>query len=202
MGIMGALGSMVPGVGSYLGQRSANRFNRREAQKSRDFSERMRNTEWQAGVRDMEAAGLNPALAYQQGGASSPSGAVAAAADSEIGAGISSAQAQRRLEADLGAIRATTAKTVSEGQYVQAQTRIAERAASVADIAAPAITNIGERLRAINIQPRDMHRVGYVAGSSARQMFDSVKRTVARLQDMIKANWERPSIGPNTTGRN
>lgn len=54
-----------------------NAFNRDEAQKSRDFQERMSNTSYQRAVKDMQLAGINPVLAYQHGGASTPSGATA-----------------------------------------------------------------------------------------------------------------------------
>lgn len=58
----------------------ARSFNAEEAQKARDYSTLMSNTQYQRGVEDMKSAGLNPALAYSQGGASSPSGASASGA--------------------------------------------------------------------------------------------------------------------------
>lgn len=55
-------------------------FNAREAQLNRDFQERMSNTQYQRAFKDLESAGLNPYLAYSQGGAGTPSGSVASSA--------------------------------------------------------------------------------------------------------------------------
>lgn len=46
-----------------------------QAQKQMDFQERMRGTQYQTAMADMRAAGLNPMLAYSQGGAGTPIGA-------------------------------------------------------------------------------------------------------------------------------
>lgn len=54
-----------------------NRFSADEAQKSRDWSEYMSNTAYQRAISDMKSSGLNPVLAFQQGGASTPSSSTA-----------------------------------------------------------------------------------------------------------------------------
>lgn len=52
-------------------------FNATEAQKARDYQTEMSNTAYQRAVKDMQAAGLNPALMLGSGGASTPSGSAA-----------------------------------------------------------------------------------------------------------------------------
>lgn len=95
------IGNMIgEGLNSALsayGQEQANAFNAKEAEKNRQWQEQMRATQYQTAVKDMEAAGLNPMLAYQQGGAGNLSGAVSAAAQNALGSGISSALETRQL---------------------------------------------------------------------------------------------------------
>lgn len=50
-------------------------FSAGQAQQQMDFQERMSNTSYQRGIEDMKSAGINPMLAYDKGGASTPPGA-------------------------------------------------------------------------------------------------------------------------------
>lgn len=84
-GILGSgLGSLIPGFGAVAGslvqaksQEDTNSANATEAFKNRKFQEDMSNTAYQRATKDMQAAGINPMLAFSQGGASSGSGAQA-----------------------------------------------------------------------------------------------------------------------------
>ncbi|AXH77226.1 MAG: DNA pilot protein [Microviridae sp.] len=68
----GAIGSAAF---DFLGNERANQQSRDSAREQMDFQLMMSNTAYQRAMRDMAASGLNPMLAYQQGGASTPGGA-------------------------------------------------------------------------------------------------------------------------------
>lgn len=86
-GFWGALaaigGSIIGGLLSNKGNEETNSannaFNAEQASLNRDFQKDMRNTQYQAATQDMMAAGLNPMLAYSQGGAGTPAGSAASA---------------------------------------------------------------------------------------------------------------------------
>lgn len=112
--------SALVGAGaSMLGGAHANRLARKEAKRNRRFQERMRNTQWQSAVADMEKAGINPALAYSQGGAASPSGSTAG--QENIGSGVSSAMQKIRYNQELRLMKAQEFAAAQSGQKLIAE---------------------------------------------------------------------------------
>lgn len=108
----------VPAVGSVIGGVISNLQNRGMAREQMRFQRDMSNTAYQRAMRDMRLSGLNPMLAYMQGGASSPSGSTATMNDI-VGPAVSSAQHGRRLSGEVAAMRASTAKMENEAMVLQ-----------------------------------------------------------------------------------
>ena len=110
-------GALTGGILSYFGQEETNRSNAQQAQattianermaeNNRAWQEYMSNTAYQRAVKDLQAAGLNPMMAYGTLGASSPSGSVGHAAQAvmqnSLGSAVEGFQRVRGVEADAG----------------------------------------------------------------------------------------------------
>jgi hypothetical protein len=131
------LGGLIGGVLGLLGQERTNQSNANiasaanaasaeQAAKQMEFQERMRDTQYQTAVKDMKASGLNPMLAYSQGGAGTPSGAMGSVSTATMknsaAAGIQGYQAISMNEADIDLKKATTVGTTASTLKTEADT--------------------------------------------------------------------------------
>ena len=85
------LGAIMQGVYNHIENATAMNFNSTEAMKNREWQEHMSNTAYQRAVEDMKKAGLNPILAFQNGGASTPGGSAGTISGASMGAPSASA---------------------------------------------------------------------------------------------------------------
>lgn len=128
---MGFWGSIGGGFLGAAGSIASSAIAAREAKKQRQWQERMSNTQYQRSMKDMREAGLNPMLAYKQGGAGTPSGGIgktfdmgtAAMQGAKAGSDIHTGKGQRGL---LREQMSTTAQQGAKFQTAQAVDRALE----------------------------------------------------------------------------
>lgn len=135
----------IPGIGDAKATKEANAQNAKNAKAQMDFQERMSNSAYQRSMEDMKKAGLNPMLAMSQGGASTPSGAMATAnpvTRTKLGefamnaaTGIAGASVQHKLAENTVAdsqqnrqLSATqTAKNIADTERIRVETQKAKK---------------------------------------------------------------------------
>lgn len=120
--------NIVTGAWDYV---SGQDFSAAQTKDQMKFQERMRDTAYQAAVTDMEKAGINPILAYKQGGAATPGGASASGVNmaTTVADGISkvtaSAIAAKKMKAELDILSNTRDKSLYDAEIADSNSKIA-----------------------------------------------------------------------------
>lgn len=124
-----AIAGIGSGIANFVGSLFQNSAEKEAAQKQMDFQERMSNTSYQRGMADMKAAGLNPILAYSQGGASSAVGAKAnvtnpgEAFSKGVESGSNSAVKSMSMQPQIDNIKSSTALNVAQMEKSMAEAK-------------------------------------------------------------------------------
>lgn len=132
------LGASIGGmVGGAIGQHETNAANAEQAELNRQFQANQSATSYQRAVQDMQKAGLNPMLAYSQGGASTPGGSTATMGN-VVSAGVSTAQQALGTIQGVAQIKQTEAATKltnnqAESAEIDAKRKEWELAADLAE---------------------------------------------------------------------
>lgn len=187
--ILSAGASLLGGMLTQEGQEDTNVANAEQAARQMDFQERMSNTSYQRAVADMSAAGLNPMLAYSQGGAGTPGGAMATMQNA-LGAGVASAQSGARVAPDIEHIRsqaanldADTENKAAQGDLYRAQAARTRTQALVDQELVPKYRQDTETGVASAAQMREMaHRIWLLAPHEAQELVTRSRGHQARFE--------------------
>jgi hypothetical protein len=129
-GVIGAglnfLGGTQQNQSAWDISQAANASSAEQAANQMAFQERMRSTQYQTAVDDIKKAGLNPMLAYSQGGAGTPTGAAGtvytAPVRNVLGEAVNAYLAATQNDADVALKQTAASNTSAQTIKVEADT--------------------------------------------------------------------------------
>jgi len=192
--LIGPAVSLVTGFMGSEGQKDTNVANAEQAARQMEFQERLSNTAYQRATKDMMAAGLNPMLAYSQGGASTPGGAQATMGNPAM-AGSQAAQ----VAAGTQLASAQAAKTHEEIPVVKSQEQL--NAATTANTLARTVTegfsakSVEETWRRLLDENRENVGTWNARGAFEKYARERVQRQgEEHFAQSSASRWETPQI--------
>ena len=175
---LGGLGGVISSGINYFSAKDTNKQQKKLAREQMAFQERLSNTSYQRAVKDMRAAGINPMLAYAQGGASSPSGAqamlkVPSVGETSIkGLDVGGKNTQRKLQ---------NKNIIMQNDLIEAQTEAAMAQASSARGVAKQQNVVGDYfLKNPNLAPSLQLGGGAGAAASGAKSLMQILKGVVR----------------------
>lgn len=156
---------------------AAQGFSAAQSQAQMDFQERMRASQYQTAVKDLMAAGLNPMLAYSQGGAGTPSGSAAIGQQASLrnpAESLASSAAQLgNIKADLELKHANTVESYERADMYSADTKL-------------------KLLQAPNVSQTLKNLISEELLNDARRTATNAEEAVKRVDEQIKRLGDLP----------
>lgn len=123
--------SIGGGLLDFAGGIMSNNANNKQAKRQMEFQQMMRATQYQTAVADLKEAGLNPMLAYTNGGAGTPPGAQATM-QNVVGSAVSKALEAKRNAAEVENMKNTNDKIIESTKTERSQQKVNEALAKKA----------------------------------------------------------------------
>jgi len=184
---MGWIAAGIAGA-DLLGGLMTNSANSREAQRNRDFQERMSNTSYQRAVADLKQAGINPMLAYMKGGASTPSGSTAQLENparglgQSVGSAVQARKAAALLDAQIYETNARGDTAVEQGRLLSEQ-----RLSAAIDNIQKEQFSAQDAQAKIDLARKQVEQISEaIEHSKSQQESEALARQLMRLEMMAK----------------
>jgi len=181
-GVLGFIGQQQTNQKNWDIANAANEASAANAREQMAFQERMRQTQYQTAIEDMKKAGLNPMLAYSQGGAGVPTGAMGSVStakmENALGAGVSGYQALATNNADLDLKASQTSATTAQAIKTEADTiqtkALTLKTAEDTQLSTQQKINLQEQIRKLDEEIANLRATRMLTGAQTQNVKENI----------------------------